>query len=149
SRNRLAAIVTHAAEGIVTMDEHGQVESFNQAAEQMFGYTASAVIGQNLSLLIPRLARPESAGPDLPTGMTQLLGHRQEVSGRHKDGTSVPLELAVSSSKEGARPLFIAIMRDLTGYKALEKEVLDIATAEQRRIGQDLHDSTGQELTGL
>ena len=45
--------------------------------------------------------------------------------------------------------MFAGVHRDVSRRKALEREVLEIAAQEQRRLGQDLHDGTGQELTGL
>src|SRR6185295_2196849 len=67
--------------------------------------------------------------------------------GLRKDGSIVPLEVAVSEAMPGA--VFTAIIRDISQRKQLEREVTEIAVAEQRRIGQELHDGVSQELTGL
>jgi signal transduction histidine kinase len=57
------------------------------------------------------------------------------------------MHLVVSEIED--RKLFTGILRDMTQYKRLEQEVLDVATLEQQRIGQELHDGVGQELAGL
>ena len=59
------------------------------------------------------------------------------------------MDLALSELHDGSRHLFTGIMHDISERKSLQQELLSIADAEQRRIGQDLHDDIGQELTGL
>ena len=66
---------------------------------------------------------------------------------RRKDGSTFPVDLAVS--EVGHLKLFTGLLRDISRRKELEREVVEIASLEQRRIGQDLHDSVGQELTAL
>jgi PAS domain S-box-containing protein len=149
---RLAAIVSYASEGIVTIDEHGNIDSYNRAAREMFGYEPGEVIGQNIKMLMPFPFREEHDSHIrryLTTGVKRIIGIRREVVGRRKDGTVFPMELGVSEVREGARRIFTGIVRDISERKALEKELLEVAAREQRRIGQDLHDSIGQEITGL
>jgi two-component system CheB/CheR fusion protein len=59
------------------------------------------------------------------------------------------MDLALSELHDGSRRLFTGIIHDISERKLLQEELLSIADAEQRRIGQDLHDDIGQELTGL
>src|SRR2546428_4604184 len=71
SEARQHAILQTAVDGIITIDERGIMESFNPAAERLFGYTADEVIGQNISMLMPSPYREEHdgyLGRDLPTG---------------------------------------------------------------------------------
>jgi signal transduction histidine kinase len=69
------------------------------------------------------------------------------VPARRKDGSIFPTDLAVSEIPHLG--LFTGIHRDLSDRKRLEREVIEVASLEQRRIGQDLHDSVAQELTAL
>lgn len=146
------AILDSAAEGIVTINEQGDVQTFNKAAEQMFGYRAAEVVGHKLKMLMPApyLEQYDSyLAKYLETGERKMVGNRREVSGRRKDGTIFPMELAVSELHDKTGRLFTGIIRDISERRALENQVLTAASEEQRRIGQDLHDSVGQELTGL
>ena len=152
SRDRLAAIVNTAAEGIVTIDERGVIESVNPSAERMFGYTTAELVGRNVKIFMPAPYRDEHdnfLARYLATGTKRIIGIGREVSGRRKDGSTFSLDLAVSELHDGNRRLFTGILRDVTERKALEREVLEIAAGEQRRIGHDLHDTAGQELTAL
>ena len=77
----------------------------------------------------------------------RFVGSTHEVIGVRKDGAQFPVRLLVNAVAELG--LFVAFARDLTEYKAMQKEIVDISMLEQRRIGGELHDGTQQELTGL
>ena len=150
SESRLRAIVDTAADGIITIDERGTIVAFNAAAERIFGYKAHEVLGREVNLLMPSPHR-EQHGRYLAryrsTGVARIIGTVRELVGRRRDGTIFPIELSVGAvDKLG---LFTGIVRDITDRRALQEQLLTIAEAEQRRIGQDLHDDIGQELTGL
>jgi PAS domain S-box-containing protein len=150
SQERLRAILDTAVDGIVTIDQRGVIESVNPAAERMFGHAAGELVGQDVAVLMPPPYRGEHAGylaNYLRTGVKKIIGIGREVRGQRKDGSTFPLELAVS--EVGPFRLFTAVLRDVTARHELEREVLEIAALEQRRIGQELHDGVGQELTGL
>ena len=149
-QERLKVILNTAADAIITIDQQGIIDSVNAATEQMFGYTSEELIGQNISLLMPPPFADEHDGyiaRYLETGVGRIIGVGREVAGRHKDGTVFPADLAVSEVNHHG--LFTGIVRDISTRKRLEREVVDIAAAEQRRIGQDLHDDLGQRLGGL
>jgi PAS domain S-box-containing protein len=152
SRERLRAVVETAVDAIITIDERGLIDSVNPAAERMFGYPATEMIGHNVRMLMSSPYREEHDGylaRYLRTGKKRIIGIGREVRGRRKDGSTFPVNLSVSEFQDRAQRLFSGILHDLTTRKALEREVLEIAALEQRRIGQELHDSTGQELTAL
>jgi two-component system, chemotaxis family, CheB/CheR fusion protein len=147
---RLAAILNSAADAIITIDVKGAVQSVNAAAEQMFGYAAAEMIGQNVKVLMPfpyQVEHNRYLENYLKTGVRKIIGIGREVVARRKDGSTFPVDLAVSEVEH--MKLFTGILRDITRRKELEREVVEIASQEQRRIGQDLHDSVGQELTAL
>ncbi|HEV7372006.1 PAS domain S-box protein [Arenibaculum sp.] len=117
---RLKAILDAAVDGIATLSQTGSIESFNPAAERIFGYGASEVIGRNIRMLVPV---PFEAGrPDpLPDWIAE--GGGRVVEGRREDGTVFPLELSVSQvSLEDGR-LFVAILRDITERRRVEREL--------------------------
>jgi PAS domain S-box-containing protein len=150
SEERLRAILDTAMDAIITIDEQGIIRSVNATTERMFGYTAAEMIGQNVKLLMPSPHQEEHdnyIARFLQTGEKHILGINREVDARRKDGSVFPTELAVSEIKH--LKLFTGIHRDLTERKQLERDVVEVASLEQRRIGQDLHDSVAQELTAL
>ncbi|QDU74629.1 Sensor protein FixL [Bremerella volcania] len=152
NEERTRAIVNTATDAIITIGEDGIMSAVNPAAEKMFGYAADEIIGQNVNILMPS---PYREGHDqylanyLKTGEAKIIGIGREMAGRRKDGSTFPIDVNVSKHHDGTQWLFTGIIRDITERKALQKQILDIAAEEDRRIGQDLHDGIGQELTGL
>jgi two-component system, LuxR family, sensor kinase FixL len=149
---RTRSIVDSTVDGIITIDEHGVMQSFNPAAERIFGYAAADVLGRNVSMLMPE---PDRDRHDqyiehyLRTGRAKIIGIGREVVGQRSDGTVFPIDLAVSEFSHNGRRMFTGIVRDISERVDLQREVLDASSLEQRRIGQDLHDGLGQDLTGI
>lgn len=150
-KHRLKSIVETAIDAIIIIDKLGLIESFNPAGERLFGYRADEVIGSNVSMLMPEPFATEHTGylqRYLQTGQAKVIGIGREVQARRKDGTQFAADLTVSEFHDG-KLLFTGIIRDITERKRMEAEILHIAETEQRRIGQELHDDTQQQLTGL
>ena len=108
------------------------------------------LIGQNVKILMPPPYRDEHDGyieRYLQTGEARIIGIGREAVGRRKDGSTFPVDLAVSEVENLG--LFTGIIRNISERKELQQHVLEIANEEQQRIGQELHDGTGQQLTGL
>lgn len=151
-QRRVEAIVETAVEGIVTIDERGRIDSFNRAAEKMFGYVAAEVLGHNVSLLMPSPDRERHdtyIGNYLRTGQAKIIGIGREVVAKRKDGTRFPMDLSVGEVRLGDRRLFTALVRDISERRKLEQEVAAAAERERARIGRELHDGLGQQLGGL
>lgn len=110
----IRAIVDHAAEAIVTVNESERIISVNPAVEQMFGYTSEEILGRPLALLVPgdmQLSPPETAGSYIT----------QESEGLHKDGTKFPIELTKSDYQQSSRPVTTLMIRDITSRKRAEQ----------------------------
>ncbi len=149
---RAQAILETTVDGVITIDDEGRIESFNPAAERLFGYAAADVIGLPLSLLMPPPYRDEHdhyLRTYLETGRPKVIGRRREVTGLRRDGSLFPMDLSVSEVQAGARRFFTGIVRDASERRRLEREILDISEQERQRIGRDLHDGLGSHLTGL
>ena len=152
SEARTRSVLETTVDGIITINETGRIESFNTAAERIFGYRAEDVIGENVSLLMPAPYREEhDAYIDryLSSGTPRIIGIGREVTGLRADGTTFPLDLSVSEVNLADRRIFTGIVRDISRRRALEQEILRISDQERRRIGQDMHDGLGQMLSGI
>ncbi len=150
SEARTSAILETAMDAVIGINHRGLIQWVNPAAERMFGYAAAEMEGHNVNMLMPRPYRDEHddyLARYQETGRRPMIGFGREVEARHKDGHVFPVDLAVSEVEPGR--LYTSIIRDITNRRTLEREVVEIASLEQRRIGQDLHDSVGQEVTAL
>jgi two-component system CheB/CheR fusion protein len=150
SNRQIEAILNTASDAIITFDQPGVIQSVNLAAERMFGYAASEMIGKNISVLIPSTRSEEH--DDFQeryqhTKVKHFIGTGWEVEGQRKDGSLFTLDVSVSEN--GHLNRFTGILRDITYRKDLERDIVAIASLEQRRIGQDLHDDCGQQLTAI
>jgi PAS domain S-box-containing protein len=132
AEERMRSVVNHVVDGIISIDEQGTVTTFNPAAERIFGYAAPEVIGQNVKLLMPHPYHSEHDGyiaNYLRTGQAKIIGIGREVVGRRKDGSTFPMELAISMFRIGERRHFTGIVRDITDRKRAEEE---LRQAEER-----------------
>lgn len=125
---RLKSVIDNVIDGIITISDHGLIEAFNPAAEAMFGYTFAEVNGKNINILMPE---PYHSNHDgylsnyRTTGEKKIIGTGREVVGLRKDGSTFPMELAVSSLKIGEVVRFVGIVRDITERKAFEQKIID------------------------
>ena len=132
SEARARAMLETTVDGVVTIDATGIIESFNPAAERIFGYRADEVIGKNVSVLMPEPYHSEHDGyiqAYHETGHRRIIGIGREVVGRRKDGATFPMDLAVSEVRLTGRTIFTGFIRDISARRELEQEVLRIAEA--------------------
>ncbi|WP_022835305.1 PAS domain S-box protein [Salisaeta longa] len=151
SRAKAHAILETTVDGVITIDAKGHITSFNAAAEDIFGYSEAEVLGENVKMLMPSPYHEEHDGymqSYHDTGRAKIIGIGREVTGKRRDGSTFPMDLAVSEVMLDDRHLFTGIVRDISERRRLEQEILSISEQERRRIGQDLHDGLGQMLTG-
>jgi PAS domain S-box-containing protein len=151
AEERMRSVVDHVLDAIITIDEKGRIESFNKAAERIFGYSAPAVMGKNVRMLMPEPYHSEhDAYLDnyLRTGQRKIIGIGREVVGRRRDGSTFPMELAVSEFSIGGRRFFTGIVRDITERKRLEDQLKqrlqDLAEADRQK--NDFLAMLGHEL---
>lgn len=152
SEARARSILRTTVDAIITIDNRGIVKTFNKAAEHLFQFNSSEVIGKNVNVLMPQPYRREHddyIGNYHSTGNRKIIGIGREVTGKRKDGSTFPMYLAVSEVNVNGQRLYTGIIRDITEQRRLEQEVLRISEHERHRIGQDLHDGLGQMLTGI
>ena len=151
SHQQIASILDTTVDGIITISEKGSIRSFNKAAERLFGYEAEEVIGKNVKMLMPSPYREEHdgyLGNYLRTGNPRIIGIGREVTGLRSDGSLFPMELAVSEI-QGKRRIFTGIVRDISTRRAMQREILQVGEFERQRIGRELHDGLGSQLTAI
>jgi PAS domain S-box-containing protein len=133
---KFEAVVETAGDGIITADESGRVETFNAAAERMFGYTADEITGGSVPMLLSAEACAEGARPDVR--LDESVGSRREAEGRRKDGSCFPVELNVGEVNFDERRIFTLILRDITERKR-EEEKIRSSLREKEILLKEIH----------
>jgi hypothetical protein len=149
-QSRLASIVESSQDAIIGIVPDGTIVSWNSGAEKILGYHFSEVIGNNISMFTP-----SNYPNELPEKIEQLkkglpASHYESIR-QTKNGDVLEMSILPSPiiNKKGKMTGISFIARDITEKKNLEKEIIEIGEKERERIGQDLHDSLGQLLTGI
>jgi len=143
SAKLLEAIIDHAIDGIITIDNRGLIESINPAASSLFGYSDHEVIGNNVSMLMPE---PDHSRHDSyidnykRTGHKKIIGIGREVLGRKKDGTTFPFRLAVSEVWYKNRNIFTGFIHDITREKAAENRLKKHAVELEQKVSERTKD---------
>jgi PAS domain S-box-containing protein len=125
SELKFSGIVNSAMDAIISVDESQNVILFNTAAEKMFGYAASEMIGKSVDTLIPehyRQSHTEHFRTFGETGVTsRAMGQLGAIYGRKSDGTQFPIEASISQIKTNGERTYTVIMRDITERKRAEQ----------------------------
>jgi PAS domain S-box-containing protein len=120
----VAAVLNTVEDAIITIDAKGIIKEFNPAAARVFGYSPNEVTGLNVKVLMPEPYSREHDGyltNYLRTGQAKMIRIGREVSGRRKDGSIFPMELAVSEMTVSGRRMFTGVVRDITERKQVER----------------------------
>jgi len=131
SELRCRGIVEAAAEGILTFQPNGSIDDVNNAAAEMFGYSADEVMGRDIRLLLPDLKDKndiqnfiEHTSEEKNSDQGRLFN---EMMGLSKDGKEICIEYSISQVQLGTELLYIAIMRDISKRKETEKQLATYA----------------------
>jgi len=126
-RSQLQAVFDAVVDAIVTIDVEGHILQWSSGAQRIFGYTPEEIIGSNLTILMPephRSVHHRYVGAFLATGQAKIIGIGRELTAVRKDGTELPIELAVGEARVGEKVFFTGIMRDITERKQAEHELI-------------------------
>lgn len=118
-------------DAMVVIDDTGIIQSFSNAAERLFGWSADEVVGQNVKRLMPAGYANEHDGyiaRYLTTGEARVIGSHRQVSGRRKDGSEFPMELRIGEVRTGDRRYFTGVVHDLTSLERAEKRLSELRT---------------------
>lgn len=113
----LQSILATVPDAMIVIDERGRITSFSAAAERLFGYGESELLGRNVSCLMPRadsIRHDEYIGHYLETGERRIIGIGRIVVGQRRDGSTFPMELSVGEAGGAEGRIFTGFIRDLT-----------------------------------
>jgi two-component system, NarL family, sensor histidine kinase EvgS len=126
STARLQAILDTMADGVLTIDEYGNIETLNPAGESIFGYTGAEIIGCNIKMLLSEASHGQHDDyleHCRSNGEGSVIGIRRELVGRRKDGSTFPLELALNEMRLGGEHRYSSIARDLSERRKAEEQL--------------------------
>ncbi|HIJ61767.1 MAG TPA: PAS domain S-box protein [Rhodospirillaceae bacterium] len=126
SEGKATAILDAAVDGVITFDAKGRIETFNRAAEAIFGYSLSEVVGRNIKTLMLESSQSdydEYLAAYKTTPNPRIIGTSREITALRKDGSTFPMDLAVGDSRQGGRHLFAGIVRDISDRRNAEDEL--------------------------
>jgi len=127
--HHLRSILNTVPDAMIVMNENGIVSSFSAAAELVFGYAASDVIGQNVAMLMPQT---EARDHDRhlrtyrETGERHVIGNVRLEHAMRKGGETFPIELAVGEASIAGERIFTGFIRDLTNRRATERRLQEL-----------------------
>lgn len=129
-KRRLKAICDHMQDAIVVIDPHGIIERSNPALETLLGYAPEAVIGRNVSLLMPEPHRSQHDEFLLRYRLRKGESHvvdrgPRELVARRQDGSLVDIELSVSEVRLDHEWHLVGVMRDITKRKEAERRLVE------------------------
>ncbi|OAN63812.1 PAS domain-containing sensor histidine kinase [Sphingomonas sp. TDK1] len=125
----LRSILATVPSAMVVIDAHGVILSFSAAAERLFGWEESEVVGHNVSMLMPT---PHAQMHDgylmryLNTGERRVIGIGRIVVGQRRDGTEFPMDLQVGEANNDGHRIFTGFIRDLTEEQRTEVRLKEL-----------------------
>jgi two-component system sensor kinase FixL len=125
----LKSILDTVPDAMVVIDERGVMHSFSSAAERLFGYSASEVLGKNVKMLMPSPYRENHDAyieRYLATGERRIIGIGRVVVGERKGGSTFPMELAVGEMRSSNQRFFTGFIRDLTESQKTEARLQEL-----------------------
>ena len=140
SAEQTRAIVGGVADGIVTINRHGQIESVNRAGETIFGYPAQALVKREARMLLADPPEQDASTTEwLARALQKSAGQRTEATGRRNDGSVFPMEISITRIDRSGQPLYIGLVRDITQRKRFETE-LQVQRTELEVMNRELED---------
>jgi len=138
SESHLRSILATVPDAMVVIDEHGIILSFSAAAEKMFGYAESEVVGENVSMLMPSPDREKHDGylrNYRETGIRKIIGVGRVTTARRRDGNTFPIQLAVGEAWSDEKRIFTGFVHDITQRQQTELRLQDLQS-ELAHVGR-------------
>ncbi len=140
AEQQISAILTIAADAIISLDDRFRIILFNEGAMAIFGYAQNEIIGQPLEILIPTRFHKQhvdhvarfAASPS----PARKMGERQEIFALRKDGTEFPAEASIAKRDIGGAKIYMVVLRDVTERKRFEAELARINSELEMRVAE-------------
>ena len=156
----LRSILATVPDAMVVIDEKGFILSFSAAAEKMFGYAETEVLGENVSMLMPSPDRERHDGylaHYRKTGQRKIIGIGRVTTARHRDGFTFPIELSIGEALLGERRIFTGFIHDITQRQKTELRLQGLQSdlahvgriSEMGTLASSLAHELNQPLTAL
>jgi len=116
-REMMQQTLEQAIDAVVCIDENNCITFYNQAAEQLWGYSKEEVHGQNVKMLVPHAIQAnhdDYVNRNRKTGEDKIVGTSREVKIEHKDGSVLWGQLSLSKIRLDDRTLYTAFVKDVT-----------------------------------
>lgn len=132
SEQKLGAIFDSVADGIISIDQSGAIQSFSHGAEKLFGHRAADVLNRNIKMLMPdefaqghdgHIARYRHYAS------SSVIGATRNLKGLRKDGTVFPIDLTITPATISGQRLITGVVRDITEQEKAD-EILRLAMTE-------------------
>ena len=160
SEAHLRSILATVPDAMVVIDEQGSIVSFSAAAEKMFGYAESEILGENVSMLMPSPDRERHDGyleHYRKTGQRKIIGIGRVTTARHRDGYTFPIELSIGEAWLGERRIFTGFIHDITQrqktqlrLQGLQSDLAHVGrVSEMGTLASSLAHELNQPLTAL
>ncbi len=129
--SHMRAVVDTAAEGIIVVNDRGTIDTFNPAAEQLFGFLANEIRGKPLGWLLPHIVHADNTPP--------ITSSELETTGMHRNGKPIPVSVRVSEMRLRDQHMFTCLVADITKRKQAEDQLMT-AEARYRDLVETAHD---------
>jgi PAS domain S-box-containing protein len=150
------AIFEASPDGCLVVDRGGVIRAANPRVQELFGWSPEELVGNAIEVLVPEVHRGAHSGHRsrfVADPHNRPMGVGLDLRGRHKDGTTFPVEISLSPWRaDGGDLRVICTVRDVTEYRRLRnfsEGALQATEDERQRIARELHDDTAQRLAAL
>lgn len=150
------AIVEGALDAVVQMDRSGQIVGWNSQASRIFGWTQAEALGRDFAEMIVHCDHPfrdgDGSSSNLLGNLSTILNQRIQIGGIRRDGTTFPMELAITSTGSSGRTRYCGFAQDISDRRKAEeslKEAKEIAEAANQAKSQFLANMSHEIRTPL